>query len=95
MSTDIILNKLIKAVSFKFKEDLTAPGVTVSFLKNGEYYCSVVRYHEAFAKGKEVVCSGHGLSLHDAVLNAAQSFLKIVVPTPDPITDLGATIRSC
>jgi hypothetical protein len=92
MDTTILLDKLTKAVAFKFKEDKTAPGVTVSLLKKG-YYCSVVRYDGAFAKGKQVVCSARADSLHLALQETAKVFLTTVNVAPDPLQELDSTLR--
>lgn len=93
MDTQVLLDKLTKAVSFKFNEDKTAPGVTVSSLKKG-YYCSVVRYSGAFAKGKVVVCSAHADTLDGAIEMAAKLFLTQVAVTRDPLQELDAQLRS-
>jgi hypothetical protein len=88
--TSELLDKLTKAVSFKYKGDKTAPGITISSLKNGQYYCSIVRYSGAFAKGKEVVCSAKGSDLFIAIRDAAQSFLSKATITRDPLQELNS-----
>ena len=92
MDTSILLDKLTKAVSFKFKEDKTAPGITISLLKKG-YYCSVVRYDGAFAKGKQVVCSARADSLHGALQDTAKLFLTTAKVAPDPLQELDSQLR--
>lgn len=87
MSTDQLMDKLTSAVSFKFKEDKTAPGVTVSKLKTG-YYCSVVRYTDAFGKGKKVVCKAKGDSLPVALATLAQSFVALSAQPKNPVDEL-------
>lgn len=87
MNTDQLLDKLTEAVSFKYKDDSTAPSVLVSRLKKG-YYCSVVRYSGPFAKGKQVVCSGRGDCMAQALENAAASFVALAPPPQDPIQEL-------
>jgi hypothetical protein len=89
-----LLDKLTKAVTFTFKEDKTAPGVTVASLRNGgQYYCSVVRYDGAFAKGKKVVCSATGPTIGAAIKAVADEFLfntsiKVVKNPLDELSDL-------
>lgn len=89
MNTEVLLDKLAKAVSFKFKDDKTAPGVTISVLKKG-YYCSVVRYSGAFAKGKEVICSAKANTMATAIEETAKLFLTKVLPVRDPLQELDA-----
>lgn len=92
MNTQVLLDTLIRAVSFKYKEDKTCPGVTISRLKNG-YYCSVVRYEAAFAKGKSVVCSAKADTLDSALQNLAATFLSSVKVQPDPLQELNTLVR--
>lgn len=87
MDTDQLLDKLTNAVTFKYKDDKTAPGVTVSKLKKG-YYCSVVRYNQAFAKGKQVVCTSRGEKLSDTLLTLAQTFVSLNAAPKDPLQSL-------
>lgn len=87
MNSDQLMDKLIKAVSFKFKEDKTAPGVTVSALKKG-YYCSVVRYSGAFARGKQVVCHATGTDLPTALKTLAHAFVALNAQPRDPVQEL-------
>lgn len=92
MSTELLMDKLTNAVSFKFKEDKTAPGVTVSRLKKG-YYCSVVRYSGAFAKGKQVVCHARGDDLHTAIKTLAITFVALTAQPRDPVQELGVLLH--
>lgn len=87
-NTDQLMDKLTKAVSFKFREDKTAPGVTISALKKG-YYCSVVRYSGAFAKGKQVVCHARGDDLPTALKSLANTFVAVSAQPKDPVQELG------
>jgi hypothetical protein len=87
MNTEQLMDKLTNAVSFKFKEDKTAPGVTVAKLKKG-YYCSVVRYSGAFAKDKEVVCNARGDDMASALKNLATVFVAMSQQKKDPVDEL-------
>lgn len=91
-NTQNLIDKLTNAISFSFKEDTTAPNLTISKLKN-EYYCSVVRYKNAFAKGKVVVCSARCPSLDEALDMVANSFLKIVSVKKDPVQELNDMVN--
>jgi hypothetical protein len=92
MTTDQLLDKLTDAVSFKFKEDKTAPGVTTSKLAKG-YYCSVVRYDGAFAKGKKVFCSARGDTLPAALKNLATAFVAQSGVPKNPIQELSDLVK--
>jgi len=87
MDTDQLLNKLTNAVSYRFNEDKTSPGVTVSRLKSG-YYCSVVRYEGAFGKDKQVVCKARGDSLSSALELLARSFVAMSNQPKNPVQEL-------
>lgn len=93
MSTDQLMDKLIRAVSYRYKEDKTVPGVTVSALKKG-YYCSVVRYGGAFARDKKVVCNAKADDLAGALTALTNKFLGLVVRTKDPIQELEDLVKS-
>lgn len=92
MTTEQLIDKLTKAIAFKFSTDKTAPGLTIAALKKG-YYCSVVRYEGAFAKDKKVFCSAKGNTMDDAIKGVAAQFLK-VVKVKDPIQELDELVRS-
>lgn len=52
----IELMSLIRAVVDKYPDDPCTPSVTLSWLPDRqEWYASVVRYHERFGMGKQVV----------------------------------------
>lgn len=92
MDTQVLLDKLTRAVSYQYKDDKTSPGVTVSALRKG-YYASVVRYSEAFAKGKTVVCSARGDTLDQALEGVAKEFLVKINSQPDPVQQLDTLVR--
>ena len=91
MSNEQLMDKLASAVSYKYREDKTAPGITVSRLKNG-FYCSIVRYNGAFAKGKVIVCSARADNYSAALKEVAQKFL--VQQAKDPVQELGELVKS-
>jgi len=90
---EIVIDKLTKAISYKYREDKTAPGLTISALKKG-YYCSVIRYNGAFGAGKEVVCKAKSNSLLDALENVSNQFLDLNSYPQDPIQELKQLVRS-
>jgi hypothetical protein len=96
MTTDVsyLIDKLTTAVSFKFKDDGTSPNVTISKLRNGNYYCSVVRYAKSGgAQKKIVVCKSESPNLESSVKNVVNAFLKVAQPQPDPLTELDNLVK--
>jgi hypothetical protein len=87
MKTEVLIDKLTKAISHRYRDDKTAPGLTVSALKKG-YYCSVVRYEGAFATNKVVVCKAKANSLTEALNELTTQFLKTKDVPVDPVQDL-------
>jgi len=92
MNTEQLINKLTKAISFQFKEDKTAPGLTIAALKKG-YYCSVVRYNGAFAKDKIVFCHAKGKTMDEALKVVAAQFLKSSVKK-NPVKELNDLVKT-
>lgn len=73
MNSFDLLDKLVKAACFIFDSDPTRPGVTISSLRNGQYYCSVVRYLKS---GKVVVCKATKFSLYEALQDVSFKLLE-------------------
>ena len=88
-----LIDKLTQAITYRFRDDKTSPGLVVSALKKG-YYCSVVRYSEAFAKGKVVVCKAKADSLTTALTSLAGRFLDMTPVPMDPIQELRSAVGS-
>lgn len=91
MTTNVtdLIDKLTTAVSFKFKEDGTSPNVTISKLRNGHYYCSVVRFSKSGGTQKKVVvCKAETAKLEDSVKSVVAAFLKIAQPELNPLQEL-------
>lgn len=91
-TTEQLIDKITKAISFKFREDKTAPGLTVASLKKG-FYCSVVRYGGAFGKDKKVVCKAKGDTLDAALKSVANEFLALAPAPKDPVQELDDLVR--
>jgi hypothetical protein len=91
-NTQELIDKLTSAISFKFKDDPTSPGLTISRLRHG-YYCSVIRYTGSVAKGKIVVCKVKADSLESALHGVAQEFLTVANVQRDPLQELGDMVR--
>jgi hypothetical protein len=94
MTTEQLMDKLTKAITFQYKTDATAPGVTVSSLKTGEYYCSVVRWAGVAKNAKKtVVCKARGTSLDSTLKDLAQQFLNLNQAPRDPVQELGELVK--
>ena len=93
MNTQILIEKLTEAISYKYREDKTSPGITISLLKSG-YYCSIIRYGGTFGNSKEVVCKTTADTLSSALQNIANQFLRLPVSPPDPIQELRELVWS-
>jgi hypothetical protein len=92
MSTEQLVDKLTKAISFKYKEDKTVPGLTVASLKKG-FYCSIVRYGGAFGKDKKVLCSAKADSLDQALKSVATKFLDLDDSPQNPVQELNTLVK--
>lgn len=94
MSTEKLIDKLTKAITFQYKTDATAPGLTVSSLKNGEYYCSIVRWTGTGKTAKKtVVCKARSSSLDGSLKDLAQRFLSVNQPNKTPVDELGDLVK--
>jgi hypothetical protein len=86
MNTQELVDKISKAISFKYNEDGSSPGLQVSFLtkgpNKGKFYASIVRYGKAFGKDKAVLCASTSPVLDDALKDVAVKFLSID-PAPE------------
>lgn len=91
MNTDQLVDKITKAISHKYKEDKTAPGLTIASLKKG-FYCSVVRYGGAFGRDKKVVCNAKANTLAEALKGVAVMFLTLNDTPKDPVQELSELV---
>lgn len=92
-STEQLISAITQAVSYKFRDDKTAPGLTVSALKKG-YYCSIVRYDGPFARDKKVVVKAKADTLDGALREVATQFLNSNAAPKDPVQELGDLLRA-
>lgn len=95
MTTEQLMDKLTKAITFQYKTDATAPGVTVSSLKNGEYYCSIVRWTGVGKTAKKtVVCKARNSSLDGTLKELAQQFMSLSQKVKTPLDELGDLVQT-
>lgn len=86
------LELLARAITETWATDPTTPGLVCSFLPyedtTQQFYVSVVRYNEAFGRGKRVVYSAKAASFDAAAREVAA---KLVEPTATQ--QLAASLR--
>ena len=87
MDTKTLIEKITKALSFKFPNDRMMPGITISLLRNKNFYVSLVRYNP----NKTVVHKSQGVNL-DVVLKTIGR--ELVGPSKDltPIEELNEAL---
>ena len=86
-----LLTTLTNAVTYTFRKDGMCPGITISTLKDGSIYCSIVRHGsgDGFKNGKQVVCKCTASDVETAVRALANLFLdKDPATKPNPIDEL-------
>lgn len=71
-----VLDTFVRAAVAEYPSDPCKASVTLSLLADGQYYGSVVRYTEAYGKGKVVVCSARAPSLEECVRLLGQEWLS-------------------
>lgn len=93
MNTQVLINKITKAISHQYKTDKTTPGLQIAALRNGTFYVSVVRYAKPFGKEKSVVCKAKDPNLDVALKNVASQFLIMQARAKDPVDELNDLIN--
>ena len=91
-TNDELIKKLTRAVSYRFKDDGSAAGVTLSFLPTGKFYGSIVRYKSPFGKNKEVAFK----VTHADLSEVLKSLANFVVSTPkvkNPLDELNEVLK--
>lgn len=72
------LESLIDRLVKHYVDDPSTPSVVLSFLPNGHWYASIVRYREPFGLGKQVMASAEGETLSEAIHKIAQTYRNAV-----------------
>ena len=72
-----MIELVAKALTWKFSEDKTAPGVVVSQLRNGAWYASAVRYKKGWAKDKQIAFKAEG-----ETIRSINELAKLIVSAP-------------
>lgn len=89
MNSFDLLDKLVKAACYRFDSDPTRPGVTISSLRSGQYYCSVVRY---LKRDKVVAYKATRSSLVEALQEVSLLLLEDY-KVKNPMQELSEAIR--
>lgn len=78
--TDELIALICKALTERFPQDRTRPGLVISHLAKQEgsddqstFYVSAVRYPNQYGAAKEVIHQARELTLDDAVLRIAEA----------------------
>lgn len=74
-----LIELITQAIAYKYPNDATRPGLTISYLKNNRFYCSAVR-HRVEGKTKVVVCKAFNSSLEGALKELSEKLLRDVRP---------------
>lgn len=85
-----LVELITQAISYKYPKDATRPGLTVSFLNNKRFYCSVVR-HNVDGKSKVVVCNTNASTLENALKEISKLLVQDILPK-NPLETLSAFI---
>ena len=88
MDTQILIEKIVKAINFAFRSDGTSPGLTVSWITTSVgsmYYASIVRWVNG---EKVVVVSCKDADLKTTLLGVSKKFIEETPPPVNPIDEL-------
>lgn len=87
LTVESMINSIVEAIQYKFADDKTAPGLTISKLKNEDFYVSVVRFGSYFGKEKMVEYKARGNSLMNVLMQVADQIIQDQEET-NPIVQL-------
>lgn len=88
-----MIHLVTEAIQFKFKGDKSEPGLTISKLKNGDMYVSIVRFNGYFGKDKSVAFKARGTTLLGALCDVAQQITKVEAEE-NPLEQLSKYLHS-
>ena len=93
MDTELLLDKLTKAVTHQYSNDSSCPSVIVSYIK-GSYYCSIVRYTRPYGEGKQIVCHLTAGTIGEAIKRVSCRWLEQTGVNLNPIEDLRISLQA-
>lgn len=89
MSTKELIDKITKALSFKFPNDRMMPGITISHLKNGNFYVSLLRHNP----NKKVIHKYQDPDLDVALSTVGRFLLESEVRDLNPLDELSNVLN--
>jgi hypothetical protein len=92
MSTDNLVELIVKAISYKYPKDAMRPGLTTAVLNNGEFYASIIR-HNVDGKVKLVVMKAQAPTLDACLKSLAKQLTNGEVPK-NPLELLAEEVAS-
>jgi phenylpyruvate tautomerase PptA (4-oxalocrotonate tautomerase family) len=84
-----LIEKLTRAVCQAYRADKCSPSVILSHLPSGEFYASIVRYCDLYAKDKFRVISAKADTFDGAVVKVATEWMQ----NQHALDNLAASVR--
>ena|SRR5690349_15814552 len=69
-----ILSNSLKVFSSNFPSDPTSPGVLISHLRSGQFYCSIKRYQSSFGNGAYNLTNFKADTLEELIIKIGKYF---------------------
>lgn len=88
MDTKVLIEKLTKALSYKYPNDRMMPGVTIAYLRSGNFYVSLLRY----TPEKSVIFKNENADLVAALMKAGK-FLTSSHPERNALDELNDALN--
>lgn len=89
MNTQVLIEKITKALAFKYPSDKMVPGITIAYLKDGQFYVSLVRH----CPNKKVIVKTRNAQLKDALKEVAAQLLGLEdAGVKSPVDELAETL---
>lgn len=90
MKTELLIKQITKALSFKYPKDKWMPGVTISFLRNQDFYVSLVRH----CPDKRVILKTSHPDLDQALLKMAIELVAYDDVGRTPVDELKSLVSA-
>jgi len=85
-ATLVGIETLGRAITERFKSDPSAPGINLSYLPNGQWYGSILRYTERLGQGKVVLLKCKRATLEEVITELEYAWRDYV--TLNPLTEV-------
>lgn len=90
--TDDYLNLITKSLTYLYNDDKTCPGITISSLRNGDFYISLSRYDGAFARSRQIIFKDRSNNLENLLKKTAE-FIVSQEKNDNPISQLQKILK--